>query len=134
MDELLRDGRARPRRADSRVRIAGCSVQDHARDLSRAATSRTRGLILNSPCNPTGAVYSHAELTAIARFADERGWWILSDEIYREISYEGEAPSLLSVARRHRTVDRRRRRREIVRHDRLADRMGDRTARGCARR
>jgi aspartate aminotransferase len=67
-------------------------------DLSRAATTRTRGLILNSPCNPTGAVYSRAELTALAQFADDRGWWILSDEIYREISYEVEAPSLLSVA------------------------------------
>jgi len=67
-------------------------------DLRSAATSRTRGLILNSPCNPTGAVYSRAELTALAECASERGWWILSDEIYRQISYEVEAPSLLSVA------------------------------------
>ncbi len=67
-------------------------------DLRQAATARTRGLILNSPCNPTGAVYSREELERIAELADERGWWILSDEIYRAISYDGEAPSMLSVA------------------------------------
>jgi aspartate aminotransferase len=66
-------------------------------DLAAAETSRTRGLILNSPCNPTGAVYSRAELRDIAAYAAEREWWILSDEIYRAISYDGEAPSLLSI-------------------------------------
>jgi aspartate aminotransferase len=70
-----------------------------AADLERAGTSRTRGLILNSPTNPTGAVYSRAELEAIVRCAADNGWWILSDEIYRAISYEAEAASLLSVAR-----------------------------------
>jgi aspartate aminotransferase len=67
-------------------------------DLARASTSRTRGLILNSPCNPTGAVYSRDELRDIVAFAADRDWWILSDEIYRAISYDGEAPSLLSIA------------------------------------
>jgi aspartate aminotransferase len=66
-------------------------------DLSRAKTEKTRGLILNSPSNPTGAVYSRAELEALVQFADEAGWWILSDEIYRAICYEGEATSLLAV-------------------------------------
>jgi aspartate aminotransferase len=68
-------------------------------ELRRAKTSKTRGLILNSPSNPTGAVYSRAELAGLADFADEAGWWILSDEIYRAICYEGEATSLLSVTR-----------------------------------
>ena len=67
-------------------------------DLRRAGTPRTKGLVLNSPCNPTGAVYSRAELAALAELANERGWWIVSDEIYRAICYDGEAPSLLSVA------------------------------------
>jgi aspartate aminotransferase len=67
-------------------------------DLAHAATSRTRGLILNSPCNPTGAVYSREELRDIVAFAAERDWWILSDEIYRAIAYDGDAPSLLSVS------------------------------------
>jgi aspartate aminotransferase len=67
-------------------------------DLARGATSRTRGLILNSPCNPTGAVYSRDELRDIVAFAAEQDWWILSDEIYRAIAYDGEASSLLSIA------------------------------------
>ena len=66
-------------------------------DLARAATPRTRGVMLNSPTNPTGAVYSLDELRAILDLAESRGWWVISDEIYREISYEAEAPSLLDA-------------------------------------
>jgi len=66
-------------------------------DLRGAATPRTRGLILNSPCNPTGAVYARAELADLVAFARERDWWIVSDEIYRAIAYDAEASSLLSV-------------------------------------
>jgi aspartate aminotransferase len=68
-------------------------------DLSRAATPRTRGVMLNSPTNPTGAVYSLEELRAILELAASRRWWVISDEIYREISYESPAPSLLEAAR-----------------------------------
>jgi aspartate aminotransferase len=67
-------------------------------DLIRAATSRTRGLMLNSPCNPTGAVYSRDEVSEIVSVAAERGWWLVSDEIYRAICYDGPAESLLTVA------------------------------------
>ena len=67
-------------------------------DLARAATPRTRGVMLNSPTNPTGAVYSLEELRAILQLAASRGWWVISDEIYREISYEAKAPSLLDAA------------------------------------
>jgi aspartate aminotransferase len=66
--------------------------------LERCATAKTRGLILNSPCNPTGSVYSRGELAAIVRLAANRGWWIISDEIYRQIHYVADAPSVLSVA------------------------------------
>ena len=67
--------------------------------LDAAATRRTRGLMLNSPCNPTGAVYSREELSALIECAYERGWWVISDEIYRAITY-GDAPatSALEVA------------------------------------
>jgi aspartate aminotransferase len=74
------------------------SFKISASDLARAGTLKTRGLVLNSPSNPTGAVYSRAELEEISAFASEAGWWILSDEIYRGICYDGEAASLLSVA------------------------------------
>ncbi|MCS4609168.1 aminotransferase class I/II-fold pyridoxal phosphate-dependent enzyme, partial [Enterobacter kobei] len=68
--------------------------------LEAAASPRTRGLILNSPCNPTGAVYSRAELRAILELADRHGWWVIADEIYRHLSYEteGPSPSMLEVA------------------------------------
>ena len=66
-------------------------------DLTSAATPQTRGVMLNSPTNPTGAVYSLDELRAILDLAASRGWWVISDEIYREISYEAEAPSLLDA-------------------------------------
>lgn len=67
-------------------------------DLREAATSRTRGLIVNSPSNPTGAVYSRQELANLVALAQDRGWWVISDEIYRAISYEAPATSVLEVA------------------------------------
>ena len=66
--------------------------------LRAAATPRTRGLVLNSPCNPTGAVYSPDELRDLLDLAAERGWWVLSDEIYRRIAYERPAESALAAA------------------------------------
>lgn len=61
--------------------------------LERAATDRTRGLILSTPSNPTGAVYAREELAAVARWAKSRGVWLLVDEIYRHIYYGGDAPT-----------------------------------------
>ncbi|GMV11291.1 MAG: aminotransferase [Gemmatimonadota bacterium] len=66
--------------------------------LEAAATPRTRGVMLNSPCNPTGAVYSADELGELLALCHARGWWVICDEIYRRISYEHEAPSALQVA------------------------------------
>jgi aspartate aminotransferase len=70
-------------------------------DLDRSVTPRTRGLILCSPSNPTGTVYSLDELRAVARWARDREIWLLSDEIYRRIYFgdsEGEAaPGLLDL-------------------------------------
>ncbi len=67
-------------------------------DLQRHATSRTRGVMLNSPTNPTGAVYAADELRALFALAAERGWWMLTDEIYRRIAYDGPAAGGLEVA------------------------------------
>jgi len=68
--------------------------------LDAAATEHTRGMILNSPSNPTGAVYTLDELAAIAEWARDRNVWILSDEIYRSIYYGDDrvsAPGLLDL-------------------------------------
>jgi aspartate aminotransferase len=72
-------------------------------DLEGARTGRTRGLILCSPSNPTGSVYSLPELGAVVDWARERNIWILSDEIYRHICFVGDegakAPGLLDLPR-----------------------------------
>lgn len=68
--------------------------------LEAAATDATRGLVINSPCNPTGAVYTVEELTAIAAWAKGKGLWLISDEIYGNIYHEDDrviAPGLLDV-------------------------------------
>jgi aspartate aminotransferase len=69
-----------------------------ASQLAAAATPRTRGLMLCSPSNPTGAVYAADELRAILELAASRGWWVIADEIYRRIVYDAPAPSALELA------------------------------------
>jgi aspartate aminotransferase len=68
-------------------------------ELEAAATERTKGLVLNSPSNPTGAVYTAGELRAIAEWCRDRNVWLISDEIYRSIHHDGDeaAPGVLSL-------------------------------------
>jgi aspartate aminotransferase len=67
-------------------------------DLDRAATAQTRGIILNSPSNPTGVVYSRDELDVLVRWAHARGLWIISDEIYGRLCFNAErAASVLDL-------------------------------------
>jgi len=67
-------------------------------DLEKNTDKLVRGLILCSPCNPTGAVYTAAEVKAIATWAKDHGIWIIADEIYRRISYgSGPAASFLDL-------------------------------------
>lgn len=66
--------------------------------LSAAKTDKTRGLLFSTPSNPSGAVYSTEELSAIVGWARERGVWLIADEIYQRIHYgEGLAPGLLQL-------------------------------------
>jgi len=74
------------------------SLKVTAAQLEAAATPRTKGLMLCSPSNPTGAVYSASELTAILDLAADKGWWVIADEIYLRIAYDTPAPSALSLA------------------------------------
>jgi len=57
--------------------------------LRAAVTPRTRMLILNSPSNPTGGVYDREQIGRIAELAVEKGFYVLSDEIYEKIIYDG---------------------------------------------
>ncbi len=60
-----------------------------AEQVESAITSRTRLLILNSPSNPTGALYPRAELEKIMEVALRHGIYVLSDEIYERLVYDG---------------------------------------------
>lgn len=73
--------------------------------LERKVTPRTKALLLNFPCNPTGAVLSRGEIEAILGFAERHDLIVLADEVYSELNYDaipeefdGDAPKLSSFA------------------------------------
>jgi len=59
-----------------------------AEDFENAMTPRTKMLIMNTPCNPTGSVYTREELEAIVEVANGEDIYILSDEIYEKLVYD----------------------------------------------
>jgi aspartate aminotransferase len=66
--------------------------------LAKCVTSNTKGIILNSPSNPTGAIFSVEALKLVAKLALEKGWVVISDDIYDTIVYEdGKLPHILDV-------------------------------------
>jgi aspartate aminotransferase len=65
--------------------------------LEGAVTSRTRLLILNSPCNPTGVVYSRGELEALMDVAIRHNLYVLSDEMYEKLIYDGATATCLAT-------------------------------------
>jgi aspartate aminotransferase len=63
--------------------------------LEAARTERTKVLLFNSPSNPTGSVYPREQVEAIGRWAYEHGIWVVTDEIYEHLVYDGaEAASM----------------------------------------
>lgn len=74
------------------------SVMAHARDrfvvdpaaIAAAITPRTRAIVINSPGNPTGAVFPESVLRAIADLAEEHDVWLITDELYEHLVYDGE--------------------------------------------
>jgi aspartate aminotransferase len=67
-------------------------------ELVRAISERTKLLILNSPHNPTGGLLTAEDLDAIAYLANKHDFYILSDEIYSRILYEGQHQSIISFS------------------------------------
>jgi aspartate aminotransferase len=66
--------------------------------LDGLRTPATRGLFLNSPSNPSGDVFDRALMEQLAQWAAKNGIWIISDEIYRRLYYDGDsATSILDV-------------------------------------
>jgi aspartate/methionine/tyrosine aminotransferase len=66
--------------------------------LEAARTERTKVLLFNSPSNPTGAVYGTSEVEAIGRWLVDHGLWVLTDEIYEHLVYDGLETVSLPVA------------------------------------
>ncbi len=66
-------------------------------DLRMRITPKTRMIILNSPHNPTGGILSQNDLETIAETAIQADLWVLSDEVYSKIIYDGEFRSIISI-------------------------------------
>ena len=69
--------------------------------LEAAITPRTRAIVLNSPSNPTGAVYPESTLRAVADLAQKHGLLIVTDEMYEHIIYDAEHVSVARFAPEH---------------------------------
>jgi aspartate aminotransferase len=72
--------------------------------VERHLTAKTRIIMINSPSNPSGAVFARAELERIAQIAKERGIWVMTDECYHRFLYEGEPYSMAAFPRMKETV------------------------------
>ena len=73
--------------------------------LEAARTDRTKVLLFVSPSNPTGSVYSPEQTKAIGEWADEHGLWVISDEIYQNLTYDGvKAVSIVEAVPRSPTA------------------------------
>src|SRR6266849_2144827 len=72
--------------------------------LEGAIGPRTRILIINSPCNPTGAVYAEGELRRVIEIAERHDLWVISDEAYDEIILDGHGISLAALGGRDRII------------------------------
>jgi aspartate aminotransferase len=75
---------------------SGFDLDPH--ELRRAVTPRTKMLILDSPGNPTGVVFSAAALADVAKLAIERDLWVVSDECYESLTYDGRHVSIASLS------------------------------------
>jgi aminotransferase len=69
----------------------------HAEDIEAAITERSKAIILNFPTNPTGATLDAAELEKIAKVCIENDLLVLTDEIYSELTFEGQHHSIAAI-------------------------------------
>ncbi|NLO91026.1 MAG: pyridoxal phosphate-dependent aminotransferase [Elusimicrobia bacterium] len=60
------------------------------KDLEKAITPKTKGIMINTPANPSGKVFTHEELRGIARLANRHNLYVFTDEIYEHFLYEGK--------------------------------------------
>ena len=67
-------------------------------DLEAARTERTKAIIVNTPNNPTGAVWNPETVKAIGEWAVEHHVWVISDEIYEHLNYDGAKTTYIGAA------------------------------------
>jgi aspartate/methionine/tyrosine aminotransferase len=65
--------------------------------IKAAINERTKAIVITTPNNPTGVVMTHDELAAIAKLAIEHDLWVISDEVYTDVIFEGEHISIASL-------------------------------------
>ena len=83
------------------VEVLADETQDYlvtVEQLEAARTERTKVLLFCSPSNPTGAVYPREQVEAIGRWAVEHGLWVVTDEIYEHLTYDGVEAVSMPVA------------------------------------
>jgi aminotransferase len=73
------------------VRMKAPNWSFTAEDLEKVRTRRTRAIIINTPANPSGKVFTRAELEIIARFASKYDLFVFTDEIYEHFLYDGSS-------------------------------------------
>jgi len=106
-DEVITHGPFWPS-IPEQVKLAGATpviVQTHAEDgftihaepILAAITPRTKGIVVNSPCNPSGALISEDAMRVIADEAAARGIWIVADVTYEKLIYDNDAHNLVRV-------------------------------------
>ena len=66
-------------------------------EMRRLVTDKTKAIYVNSPSNPTGGVLTRKDLEAIAALAQEKNLWVISDEAYEDVVFEGEQISIASL-------------------------------------
>jgi aspartate aminotransferase len=69
----------------------------HAEPFLERISARTKGIVINSPCNPTGALISDEAVTAIADAAVRHGLWIIADVTYEKLLYDGAAHNVVRI-------------------------------------
>jgi len=65
-------------------------------EISKAITAKTKLIIVNSPCNPTGLVYSKQQMKVLAKIAAEKDILVLTDEIYEKFCYDSDCASIVN--------------------------------------
>jgi len=66
-------------------------------ELEKLITPKTAAILFSTPGNPTGVAYSREEMEAVGQLAQKHDLFVISDEPYRELMYDGHATSILEI-------------------------------------